>query len=256
MSNAQYRTQLLTSIFQSAQKIALEEEKTDGKVSKEIEYMFYAKLDNLAALQKASSVEVQEQWGLWYDKSENTAGTGSIRVRRITPKDLVDGNLVAVRSPTQYVQTIKIKTKEGDALEIPGESSPDAFKAFKILADSGMAKHRYRFDIPESGKKPYFIPGSSEPIAYAGTNLTWEVDMFVIPGGLVYGDTPQYFPWCKIDLEVSDRSVEIPAFPEGFSEAFDSKSPDLSVEQKQIVAEMKQFLSLPNAYVEKFYQDI
>jgi len=256
MSNAQYRTQLLTSIFQSAQKVALEEEKADGKVTKEIEYMFYAKLEDENILNNARSVEIQEQWGLWYDKTEENAGTGSIRVRRITPKGMIDGGLVAVRSPTQYVQTIKIKTKEGDALEIPDESSSDAFKAFKILADSGMAKHRYRFDIPESGKKPYFIPGSSEPIAYSGTNLTWEVDMFVVPGGEVYNDRPKYFPWCKIDLEVPDRSVEIPPFPEGFEQVFDSKDPNLTEEQKAVVKEMKQFLSLPNAHITKFYEDL
>lgn len=236
-TNANFRTQLLTSVFSKDCKTALEEEKTDGKVSKEIEYMFYAKLEDESILQNADSVEVQEQWGLWYDKSEDTAGTGSIRVRKITPKGFSDGGLATVRSITQYVQTIKIKTKSGDALEIPSESSEHAFKAFKILADSGMAKHRYRFNVLDS-------------------DLVWEVDMFVIPGGSVYDNQPKYYPYCKIDLEVPNKDIELPGFPEGFAEVFDSKDPNLTEEQKQIVKDMKQFLSLPNAHVTKFYEDI
>jgi hypothetical protein len=235
--NSSFRTRLLTSVFTAQSKVAMEEEKADGKVSKEIEYMFYARLDNVAVLQQADSVELQEQWGLWYDKSEVTAGTGSIRVRKITPKGIGEESLVAVRSMPQYVQTIKIKTKSGDALEIPSESSEHGFNAFKILADSGMVKYRYRFNVPNS-------------------DLVWEVDMFVEPGESVKTNQPKFYPWCKIDLEVSDRSVEIPAFPEGFSDVFDSKSPDLTEEQKEIIKDMKKFLSLPNAHVQEFYKDI
>lgn len=211
------------------------EEVANGAASKEIEYMFYARVEGPWALENASCVEIQQQWGLWTDKTENNAGSGSNRVRKTITKQIVDGAVREETAETSWVMTTKIKTKEGDAFEVPIQSSEDGLKAFRILAESGMIKHRYRFPIP-------------------GSDLVWEVDMFVVPGNSMYSTT--YEEWCKIDLEVPSRDIEIPQLPKGFVDHFDSKAADLSDEQKAIMSEMKKFLSLPNAYQTEFYKDV
>jgi hypothetical protein len=67
-------------------------------------------------------------------------------------------------------------------------SNKDMFTAFKFLGGAGMRKDRFTFPI-------------------IGTDLKWEVDMFP------KADGSGYHEWCKIDLEVRDRSQPIPEFP-------------------------------------------
>lgn len=215
--------------------LATEAENADGKVSQEIEYMFYARVDSPETLLKAVCCEIQEQWGLWQDKTEQNAGSGSNRVRKTITKPIVNGEFDNDNSTTQYVMTTKLKRADGSALEIPLESSEDGLKAFRILAESGMIKHRYRFPI-------------------AGTDLTWEVDMFIEPGESMY--STKYVGWAKIDLEVPSKDYPIPAPPEGFADMFDSKVENPTPEQAEIIAKMKGYLSLPNPHVTKVYEDV
>lgn len=215
--------------------LAVEAEAVDGKASKEIEYMFFAKVTSPETLLKALCVEIQEQWGLWVDKTEKNAGCGSNRVRKTITKQIVNGEFDNVNSATSYVMTTKLKRNDGSSLEIPLQSSEDGLKAFRLLADSGMIKHRYRFPIP-------------------GTELTWEVDMFIEPGESI--NSTKYVGWAKIDLEVPSKDHPIPALPEGFTDMFDSKIENPTPEQQEIIDKMQEYMSLPNPHVKHIYADV
>lgn len=215
--------------------LSTEAENTDGKVSQEIEYMFYARVESPETLLKAISCEIQEQWGLWQDKTEQNAGSGSNRVRKTITKPIVGGEFDNGNSTIQYVMTNKLKLPDGTALETPVEGSEDLLKAFRVLAESGMIKHRYTFPVP-------------------GTDLKWEVDMFVEPGESMY--STKYQGWAKIDLEVPSKDFALPPPPPGFTDMFDSKTPNPTPEQSAIIEKMKGYLSLPNPYVKKIYEDV
>lgn len=165
-------------------RIALEEA-SDGKANQEIEHTFYARLspDQMEQLKKAQSVEHHEQWEVKIPETEKNAGSGRIRIRET----------VAPEKDPEYVLTVKtITNKEGDRIEVPVPTTKDMFHQFKLLADEGMVKTRYVFPIE-------------------GSDMKWEIDMFYAPGGVV--GTQHYAEWCKIDLEVKDRTAAIPPFP-------------------------------------------
>lgn len=230
------------------------EEDATGQAIKEIEYMFYARTESLKPLLAAKEMMIQVQWGLWYEKGDASAASGSVRQRRnsfhmLTP----DGKLTNVRQQAEFIMTTKVKTKDGHAIETSIPSTSDMFESFQYLADSGMVKHRYIFPIADSAPKHYYMPGDPNPIASI-PSLKWEVDMFVVPGSDFR--EPKYLPWCKIDLEVPSLDTPIPAMPEGFFDGFDSKARDLTPEQQEIVKEMKQYLSLPNPHVKEVYKGI
>lgn len=222
----------MRSFRSNAFELSVEEEATDGKVSKEIEHMFYAKVVSPESLLKAASCEIQEQWGLWQDKTEKNAGMGSNRIRKTISIPIVDGQFNNAAKTEQYVLTTKLKTPDGANLEVPLQASEDSFKAFRIMAESGMIKHRYSFPVENS-------------------DLVWEVDMFVQPGES-HMDS-KYIGWAKIDLEVKSKDDPIPPFPHGFSDAFNSQIKEPTPEQQAVIDEMKPFLSLPNPYVKETY---
>lgn len=117
----------------------------DGKSSKEIEYMFFAKLTDFAQLKKADSVEEQEQW-------EIRTSSGCVRTRATT-----------VGEKTTYVMTSKVKVEgELGKEEVELEVSEDMFRHFKAHATSGMRKLRFCFNVPDS-------------------DLVWEIDVFPNP---------------------------------------------------------------------------
>jgi hypothetical protein len=215
--------------------LAAEAENTDGKVAKEIEHMFYARVQSPETLLKASSCEIQEQWGLWQDKTEKNAGMGSNRIRKTITKPIVNGQFDNENTTTEYVLTTKLKTPDGAALEISIAATADGHKAFRVLAESGMIKHRYHFPVAE-------------------TDLVWEVDMFVKPGEDMMSTV--YLPWAKIDLEVPSMDFPLPPFPEGFLDLFDSKVKEPTAEQSAVIEEMQNYLSLPNPHVKEVYKGV
>lgn len=157
-------------------RIALEEA-SDGKMFKEIEHVFYGRLIDIEELKKAASVESQEQWEIRIPKTEENANSGSIRIRKTTVGD----------AEPEYILTTKVSAGGGDKIEVPIPTTADNFEQFKILSFAGMRKDRYHFPVE-------------------GTDLVWEVDMFLKPEG-------GYHEWVKIDLEVSDRGAAIPSLP-------------------------------------------
>jgi hypothetical protein len=215
--------------------LATEAEDTSGKISHEIEYMFYARVTSPQTLLNAMSIEIQEQWGVWQDKTDKNAGSGSNRVRKVIHKPIISGQFDNINTTEQIVHTTKLKRSDGSSLEVSVESTEDALKAFRVLAESGMIKHRYRFPIPEM-------------------ELVWEVDMFVEPGESMY--STKYIGWAKIDLEVPQKDFPVPVLPEGFTDGFNPKAEGLTEIQQKVVEQMQGFLSLPNPYIKEIYPDV
>jgi CYTH domain-containing protein len=148
----------------------------DGKVSKEIEHVYYVQLADFAQLSRAESMEKQEQWEIKLDKVPDNAAKGKIRVR-MTDDGRGDG--------AKYILTTKVTTKSDDNYEVETETSADMMRLFKFLAAKGMKKDRYHFPVD---------------------GLVYEVDVFRKPDG-------EYFEWVKVDLEVPNKETTIPPFP-------------------------------------------
>jgi hypothetical protein len=216
-------------------KLATEADDTSGKLTAEIEYMFYARVTSPQTLLNALSVEIQEQWGVWQDKTDKNAGSGSNRVRKIIHYPIINGQFDNINKTEQIVHTTKLKRSDGSSLEVSVESTEDALRAFQVLAESGMIKHRYRFPIE-------------------GTPLVWEVDMFVEPGQSMH--STKYIDWAKVDLEVPSKDFPVPVLPEGFMDAFNSKIAEPNDIQRQVIEQMQGFISLPNPYVKEVYPDV
>lgn len=216
-------------------KLSTEADDTTGTMKAEIEHMFYARVESPETLLKALCIEMQEQWGLWQDQTPKNAGSGSNRVRKTISKPILHGQFDNLNTTEQIVLTTKLKRSDGSSLEISAESSEDALKAFKILAESGMVKHRYRFPVPDS-------------------ELVWEVDMFIEPGESIY--STKYIGWAKMDIEMKSFSDPVPPLPEGFLDGFNSKVENPTPEQQAVIDKMQEFLSLPNPYIKQVYLDV
>ncbi len=158
------------------------EERADGAMMIENEIVYYARLKPDFVFPQTGNVERQEQWSIKIPLTDANAAQGDIRVRKT---DFFDhGDL----GHSEYVLTTKIRQAEGGVPETPIPSTADQFEHFKKLAESGMIKDRYTYDIP-------------------GTELKWEVDAFLKPGG-------GYHPWVKLDLEIPEDSPADFAVPE------------------------------------------
>jgi hypothetical protein len=173
------------------------EDNADGKAVIECEHVIYAKLINVAQLEKATSKTHQEQWNMYIPKTEDNAAQGSIRIRKI-----VEGEKI------EYHLTTKVKKGE-DKLEVSVPTTEDNFVQFKFLSPDGLIKDRFCFPVENS-------------------ELVWEIDMFLKEDG-------SYHEWCKIDLEVKDRSQELPPLPIEFADVilpkgFGREQPDEEAE--------------------------
>ena len=170
------------------------EELADGKPNKEVEHVLYARIVDFEDLKKADSMEHQEQWEIKVPKSDKNAAGGTARVR----KTIHNGS-----GEPEYVITTKLRVgAHGDAIEVPVPTTVAMFDSFKYLSEFGMKKDRYFFKVE-------------------GTDLVWEVDAFIKPEG-------GYWEWCKIDLEVKDRSEAIPPLPIDFRDVIVGKSEHLT----------------------------
>jgi hypothetical protein len=220
---------------QAFSQLSTEAEDVSGVMKAEIEHMFYARVESPETLLNAMCCEIQQQWGLWQDKTEKNVGCGSNRVRKVINKPIHNGHFDTINVTEQIVLTTKLKRSDGTSLEVSVESTEHQLRAFQVMAESGMIKHRYRFPIP-------------------GTALNWEVDMFVEPGQSMY--STKYIQWAKIDIEVPSMDYPIPDLPSGFLDAFNSKVENPTPEQQSIIDQMKDFLSLPNPYLVETYPDV
>jgi len=183
----------------------------DGNMKLEMEYEIYGKLVEPSELEKADRKEQQEQWGIPVNRTEKNAGDGNIRVRCYN-----DGE--------RYILTSKVKSSKGN-FEVELESTADQFKQFKMLADTGLKKTRYYFDIPDS-------------------NMVYEVDVFTVAGG-------EQSPWVKIDLEVPkgfniDDLPDLPLQLDSIRVIAPGRKKD---EDRAFVSELFETFNLPNEYL-------
>jgi hypothetical protein len=176
------------------------EERADGVHKKEVELVFYARLAEPIVLPETSDRERQEQWTIKIGHTDKNGGRGDIRVRKTDFFDAGDSGR------TEYVLTTKIRNEGGLDDEIPIPSTADQFEHFKTLAESGMYKDRYTYPIN-------------------GTELKWEVDVYLKPDG-------GYYPWVKIDLEVKSKDAPVPEFPFEAEEWIKGQNGERSAEEE------------------------
>lgn len=149
-----------------------------GKAIREKEFTVFARILNFSQLKKANRAEIQEQYIIPIDKTEENAGQGAIRVRKITARN----------GRSRYELTTKNKMDVGDNIEVTVPTTKENFIQFKVLSSVSMLKHRYTFKIKGSDKK-------------------WEVD--VVPDG-----NGSYYPWARCEIEVDDlNDKNVPELP-------------------------------------------
>lgn len=149
-----------------------------GKAIREKEFTVFARILNFSQLKQANRAEIQEQYIIPIEKTEENAGQGAIRVRKITARN----------GRSRYELTTKNKMDVGDNIEVTVPTSKENFIQFKVLSTVSMLKHRYTFKIKGSDKK-------------------WEVD--VVPDG-----NGSYYPWARCEIEVDDlNDKNVPELP-------------------------------------------
>lgn len=167
-------------------RIALEEQ-SDGVARREKEHVFYARIPNFEILKEANSSEFQEQWEIKLPKTDKNAAEGKARVRMT----------VTEGGQPDFVLTFKTKAsaQNGDNIETAVQVTEDLFKQFRMMAEAGMRKQRFTYQVD-------------------GSDLKWEVDMFYKPGA--QPGSNDFWDWAKIDLEVMDMEAPLPPLPSGF----------------------------------------
>jgi hypothetical protein len=146
-------------------------EVSNEAASKEYEVEIYVRLKNPdEVVQKASSHELQEQWGCFIPKTDKNAASMAIRVRMTQLVDEEPG----------YVFCSKTDGGELGRDEVEHDSCRAQFDQFRLAADQGLKKIRYN------------VPHHLESIA---TDIVYEVDVFRNKAG-------ELVPWTKIDAEV------------------------------------------------------
>jgi hypothetical protein len=128
--------------------ISLEDD-ANGEVQQEIEYAFFARVENWDWLEQAASQEKQEQWESYRDRGEGAFA--QCRVRAIDDKT--------------FHMCVKTKTPgELGKKEVEQVCTKDFFEQYRFFADKGLNKTRYFFPIE-------------------GTDLKWEVDVYTTQSG-------------------------------------------------------------------------
>lgn len=192
-------------------KISFEE----NSIETEIEHVFYGKIIDFNELKNADQKKHQEQWTIKSESIEGSISSGLIRVR----KEVDDSGV------KRYEITSKVKINEqGDMVEATTEIDHNHFVCFKFLAQSGMVKDRFIFNTEDG--------------------LKWEVDVFIDPQG-------NYYPWCKIDIEVKDRSQPMPQLPIRLEMQFtqEQADKDKTLNDQLRVLFDRYFLTQPKNYV-------
>lgn len=125
------------------------EDGADGVTTQEIEYAFFARVDDWDWLSQAAGQEKQEQWESYRDRGEGSFA--QCRVRAIDDKT--------------FHMCVKTKTPgELGKKEVEQVCTKDYFDLFRYFADKGLNKTRYFFPIE-------------------GTDLKWEVDVYTTQNG-------------------------------------------------------------------------
>lgn len=167
------------------------EELADGVTRVEDEICLYARMPNPDVLKLASSHERQEQYE-YRVRDRFGMVKGRVRVRK-TGDD-----------KPSFAMTAKIKNPDGTENETAVEISEDFFNQAKLLAECGMLKTRYVFDVEGRPEK-------------------WEVDVFPITK---QDGTADICEFVKIDFEFAENATDrsLPMLPPGFVDEVSAKS--------------------------------
>lgn len=194
---------LFSILSREGTETGLEDVVSDTIIEKE--HVIVARLLNFAQLKKANKAVVIEQYMVKVDKTEKNAGSGSIRIRKVTDRK---GNV-------HYEMTTKNNVRDG-RIETTTVANEMMFKQMQVLADGGMLKHRYSFNIK-------------------GTDFVWEVD--VVPDG-----SGGYKQWCLCECEVSDLATQKPELPIETEEAYLSPSLNDKADEETFMAKKREVL--------------
>ena len=198
------------SIFKNPRYLS-QEALDSPKTILEQEYVFYVRITNFKQLENAAHAEKHEQWQIKIPSTDENAGSGSIRARKVTS---ADGTI-------SYELTTKSKTKKGN-IETTIPATEENFTQIAFMANSGMRKDRYTFPIPNS-------------------DLSFEVDVF--PDGKA-----GYYTWAKIDLEVKSPLSSFPELPIQVEEIITPQDAETPEGQEEVSRLFDTFFLLKNKY--------
>jgi len=198
------------SIFKNPRYLS-QEALDSPKTILEQEYVFYVRITNFKQLENAAHAEKHEQWQIKIPSTDDNAGSGSIRARKVT---FADGTI-------SYELTTKSKTKKGN-IETTVPATEENFTQIAFMANSGMRKDRYTFPIPNS-------------------DLSFEVDVF--PDGKA-----GYYTWAKIDLEVKSPLSSFPELPIQVEEIITPQDAETPEGQEEVSRLFDTFFLLKNKY--------
>lgn len=198
------------SIFKNPRYLS-QEALDSPKTILEQEYVFYVRITNFKQLENAAHAEKHEQWQIKIPSTDDNAGSGSIRARKVTSSD---GSI-------SYELTTKSKTKKGN-IETTVPTTEENFTQIAFMANSGMRKDRYTFPIPNS-------------------DLSFEVDVF--PDGKA-----GYYTWAKIDLEVKSPLSSFPELPIQVEEIITPQDAETPEGQEEVSRLFDTFFLLKNKY--------
>lgn len=198
------------SIFKNHRYLS-QEALDSPKTILEQEYVFYVRITNFKQLENATHAEKHEQWQIKIPSTDENAGSGSIRVRKVTS---ADGTI-------SYELTTKSKTKKGN-IETTVPTTEENFTQIAFMADTGMRKDRYTFPIPNS-------------------DLSFEVDVY--PDGKA-----GYYTWAKIDLEVKSPLSSFPELPIQVEEIITPQDAETPEGQEEVSRLFDTFFLLKNKY--------
>ena len=198
------------SIFKNPRYLS-QEAIDSPKTILEQEYVFYVRITNFKQLENAAHAEKHEQWQIKIPSTDDNAGSGSIRARKVTS---ADGSI-------SYELTTKSKTKKGN-IETTIPATEENFTQIAFMANSGMRKDRYTFPIPNS-------------------DLSFEVDVF--PDGKA-----GYYTWAKIDLEVKSPLSSFPELPIQVEEIITPQDAETPEGQEEVSRLFDTFFLMKNKY--------
>ena len=198
------------SIFKNPRYLS-QEAIDSPKTILEQEYVFYVRITNFKQLENAAHAEKHEQWQIKIPSTDENAGSGSIRARKVTS---ADGTI-------SYEITTKSKTKKG-TIETTIPATEENFTQIAFMANSGMRKDRYTFPIPNS-------------------DLSFEVDVY--PDGKA-----GYYTWAKIDLEVKSPLSSFPELPIQVEEIITPQDAETPEGQEEVSRLFDTFFLLKNKY--------
>lgn len=198
------------SIFKNPRYLS-QEALDNPKTILEQEYVFYVRITNFKQLENAAHAEKHEQWQIKIPSTDENAGSGSIRARKVTS---ADGTI-------SYELTTKSKTKKGN-IETTIPATEENFTQIAFMADTGMRKDRYTFPIPNS-------------------DLSFEVDVY--PDGKA-----GYYTWAKIDLEVKSPLSSFPELPIQVEEIITPQDAETPEGQEEVSRLFDTFFLLKNKY--------